>query len=635
MESKKKRIISVIALIALALTIIAATYAYFNAQNGDPAAADIKINANTVDTLTFATGNQISFTINQENFASGTGNQTSSTYASALLTANNKTNTATDHYYLYLNIENNTFTYSIDENTPEIIMTVTDTSGTEITDISVLDHVVATGADGKEVSGYDITNKLGLLTLFNNREIRATPSKEEKWNVTITFVNYDQNQKANAGMSMSAKLMIQKKKITLLAEYVKSLYTGTQGDNGIYYHDASLENGAGDNSYRYSGGNAHGDLYSCKYDGNDVMNKNGQKNAANEGDCLNVYKATDGNDIMYLDNSFSDLLTNKQSVSWDSSNNECVTSSGDNVSLFDGSTVTQDACTGTAYYLTLASQYILGIEEVGAGEETLITLADEGVSNYVCFGTSTTPCPTDNLYRIIGVFEDKVKLIKYDYATSSLLGTDGDYKGTGTPNASHYKGSLTTLNTYYWNYKNDTSINNGNGSNEWSTSLFNKINLNTNYLNNIGATWSNMIEDTTWKVSCHTTFDKTPSVMFTAEITNATKTYGPSDGTSKIGLMYASDYGFAADPSAWTTTLYNYNSSTVRTVNWMYMGFSEWTISPYSSYSNYVFYLSNTGTLHGISASIGIGARPVLYLKASVAYAGGSGTKDSPITLGV
>ena len=39
-----------------------------------------------------------------------------------------------------------------------------------------------------------------------------------------------------------------------LAEYVISQYTGVQGENGIYYHNSSLENGAGDNSYRYAGG---------------------------------------------------------------------------------------------------------------------------------------------------------------------------------------------------------------------------------------------------------------------------------------------------------------------------------------------------------------------------------------------
>ena len=257
----------------------------------------------------------------------------------------------------------------------------------------------------------------------------------------------------------------------------------------------------------------------------------------------------------------------------------------------------------------------------------------ESVNNFVCFGSKTNPCPTDNLYRIIGVFEDKVKLIKYDFANSNLLGTDGDYKGSETPISTYYKGSLTSVNTYSWNYKAANK-----GSNEWSTSLLNKINLNTNYLNNIGTSWSNMIEDATWKLSGYSEYDITPSEMYTEEITNATKTYGPSDGTSKIGLMYVSDYGFAARPSAWTKTLFNYDGNdatgiSIKTINWMHMGFYEWTISPRSSNGTYVFYLNTLGNLLYYNAFNGFGSRPVLYLKSSVLYAGGSGTKDSPITL--
>ena len=273
MENRKTKIVSVIAIVAFALTIITATYAYFNAQVGDAAAADIKVNANTIDTFTFATGSQISFNINQENFASGTGNQSGSTFASALLTANNKTNTATEHYYLYLNIENNSFTYSIDNSTPEIIMTIKDSSGTEVTNISTLNHVIVTGANGTQVSGYDITSKSGVITLLNNREITTTSSKEEKWNVTITFVNYDQNQKANAGKSMSAKLMIQSTKIpeTIadvcssgdnLATCLATLSSKSASSlSKIYYHDSNLENGAGDNSYRYAGASSEVNNY--------------------------------------------------------------------------------------------------------------------------------------------------------------------------------------------------------------------------------------------------------------------------------------------------------------------------------------------------------------------------------------
>ena len=44
-------------------------------------------------------------------------------------------------------------------------------------------------------------------------------------------------------------------------------------------------------------------------------------------------------------------------------------------------------------------------------------------NNYICFGSDAETCPSDNLYRIIGVFDDEVKLIKTtsygNYAWSS------------------------------------------------------------------------------------------------------------------------------------------------------------------------------------------------------------------------
>ena len=48
-----------------------------------------------------------------------------------------------------------------------------------------------------------------------------------------------------------------------LSNYVISQYTGTQGENSLYYHDSSLANGAGDNSYRYAGASASVNNYIC------------------------------------------------------------------------------------------------------------------------------------------------------------------------------------------------------------------------------------------------------------------------------------------------------------------------------------------------------------------------------------
>ena len=500
MENRKTKIISVVAVVALALTVITATYAYFQAQVGDPASSDIKVTANTVDTFTFSNGNAISFSINQDNFASGKGNQTGSTYASALLTANNKTNTATEHYYLYLNIENNTFTYSVNESTPEIIMTVTDSSGNEVADISTLNHVIVTGANGTQVSGYDITNKKGLITLFNNREITTTSSKEEKWNIKVTFVNYDASQSANAGKSMSAKVMIQKEKIVQTVanicksgQSLSSYIAAMDGiDETLYHHDATLTNGAGDNSYRFAG-------------------------------------------------------------------------------------------------------------------------ASDAVNNYVCFGSNVTPCPDDNKYRIIGVFDYKVGDDLTEQRVKLIKSTSVGDKEWGS-----------------------------NNSNTWSTSSLNTY-LNNEFINTFDETTKGKIDITTWKVGGNTgssIYEQPAKTAYQNEVVNPVTTNTTDNATeysAKIGLMYTSDYGFAAIPSAWTSTLHDYDGEAIKSANWVYLGANEWTISRYADDSHLAFAVFGSGVVAGVLNACDVtyanGVRPVFNLPFFVNYVSGSGSATDPIVI--
>ena len=267
MENKKQAIIlSVVAIVALLSLILGATYAYFQASGNSGSSTNVNVTTYTSDLLTFEIGNDIAVYADQTSFASGKGNATGSTFAKAILTANNKTNTATKNYYVYLNISENTFTYTQNESTPELLLTIKDTSGNEITSITGLTHKTVTDGKGASISGFDITTKSGVITLFDNREITANPTKTEEWNITVTFVNYNANQTGNAGKSFNAKLMIQQESQsnqTLLADYVISQYTGTQGDNALYYHNSTLTNGAGDNSYRYAGASDSVNNYIC------------------------------------------------------------------------------------------------------------------------------------------------------------------------------------------------------------------------------------------------------------------------------------------------------------------------------------------------------------------------------------
>ena len=640
MENKKTKIISVVSIIALALTLVTATYAYFAAQTGEGAQTDIKINASTVDTLTFETGSIISLSLDQDNFASGKGNQTGSTFAKAMLSANNKTNTATKYYYLYLNISKNTFNYTQDTNTPEILLTVKDDSGNEITSINDLTYKTVTDGKGATIKGFDITTGIGLITLLNNKEITASPQKTDTWNVTVTFINYDKDQSKNAGKSFNAKLIAQQKEISdSVSDYCKNgdnlanciISLGAPdvfGATKVYHHDANLVNGANDNSYRYAGGDN-----TCTFNGKNVQGaySNATFGASNENDCKKVYTIKSDDLTIWADNSVTRLLSDEKPVVW--SEEACKTTDGENVSIgFDRGNfnpVTEATCKGKSYIVKTdnltARVANLNMEYAGVGKWNR-------VNNFVCFGSSETPCPTDNLYRIIVVIDGKVKLIKYDYATSALLGTDGDYYGSNDPymDDTYYKGSLTSIDTYYW--KNATV------TNTWSESNLNKINLNTNFINNIGSTWANKITTTTWKVGGNT-YDNIvmsiPSVAYQNEIVAPAKntTYD-----AKIGLMYASDYGFAASPSAWTKTLDNYNGNdvngtSIKTINWMYMGYADWTISRLSDNSGNAFSVLGDGIVYYGRDGYDLGVRPVFNLMSTVTYVSGSGTQSDPIRI--
>ena len=639
MKNKKQAIIlSVIASIVLLVLIVGATYAYFQASGGTGTSANLRVTTYTTDVFNFEVGSDISIYADATSFASGKGNASGNTFAKAILTANNKTNTATEHYYLYLNISNNTFTYTQNEDTPEILLTIKDDAGNEITSINDLTYKTVTDGKGATIKGFDITTGIGLITLLNNKEITASPQKTDTWNVTVTFINYDKDQSKNAGKSFNAKLIAQQKEISdSVSDYCKNgdnlanciISLGAPdvfGATKVYHHDENLVNGANDNSYRYAGGDN-----TCTFNGENVQGaySNATFGASNENDCKKVYAITSTGVNLLVDASVTRLLSDEKPVTW--SEGACKTTDGENVNIgFDRgkfNPVKEATCKGKSYIVKTdditARVANLNMEYAGVGKWSR-------VNNFVCFGSTETPCPTDNLYRIIGVFEDKVKLIKYDYATSTLLGTDGDYSGSDTPDTNYYKGSLSSIDTYYWN--------NVTKKNTWSESNLNKINLNTNFINNIGSTWANKIATTTWKVGGNT-FDNigssVPSIAYQNEIV------APAENTTydaKIGLMYVSDYGFAASPSAWTTTLYNYDGNdakgtSIKTINWMYMGYYDWMVSRNSDSSDVAIDVNVNGSVYDYIVNYSDGVRPSFNLLSSITYVSGSGSAVDPILI--
>ena len=500
MNSNKKQalILSIVAVVTLIALVVGATYAYFKAQGGTGSSTEVKVTTYTTDMLTFTTGSAISLYADQSSFGSDKGSLSGETFAKATLVANNKTNEATDNYYVYFNIENNTFKYTLGEDKPELILTVTGPDGNEVTELSGLTYKTVRDRENKSITGFDVTTTNGLITVANKKTITATPNAEEQYTLKLTFVNYEGDQTENATSSLSAKVMIQKEKIVQTVanickngQSLSSCIAAMDGiDETLYHHDATLTNGANDNSYRYAG-------------------------------------------------------------------------------------------------------------------------ASDQVNNYVCFG-STTPCPVDNLYRIIGVFDNKVGENQTEQRVKLIKSTSvGDKE---------------------WNSE---------GSNTWSTSSLNTY-LNNEFLNVFDETTKGNIAETTWKVGGNTASNIQNQPAKTAyqnevvkPVPGSTSSNGETEHPAKIGLMYASDYGFAAAPSAWTSTIYDYDGEAIKSANWMYLGAYEWTISRNTDTSNTAFFVYGSGYVAGSSDDVtgAYDVRPVFYLASSVNYASGSGTAADPISI--
>ena len=226
--------------------------------------------------------------------------------------------------------------------------------------------------------------------------------------------------------------------------------------------------------------------------------------------------------------------------------------------------------------------------------------AGSNPNNYVCFGSDSVPCPSDNLYRIIGVFNEQVKLIKSgSYSTSSW---SGDYVYNNT----------------------------------WSSSAMADT-LNESYLNSFDTKWQDVISSHTWKVggldigNAYRTFYA--NTVYNYEVGNYSD-YTTWNG--KIGLMYASDYAFAISNSYWRTEVTSSSYGNVANNNWLFEGSDEWTISRDSSSNSGAIMISSSGFLddgYGVTNKYRI--RPCFYLNSDVKYISGSGTESDSYRIGI
>ena len=93
-----------------------------------------------------------------------------------------------------------------------------------------------------------------------------------------------------------------------------------------------------------------------------------------------------------------------------------------------------------------------------------------------------------------------------------------------------------------------------------------------------------------------------------------------------------SDYGYAANPSYWTTTLVTSNYGTD---NWLYLGSYEWLISRTTGYTDSAFFvISDYGSnVNNDYVNITHAVRPSFSLTSTATISSGTGTSTDPFVL--
>ena len=218
--------------------------------------------------------------------------------------------------------------------------------------------------------------------------------------------------------------------------------------------------------------------------------------------------------------------------------------------------------------------------------------SNDDVKNYVTFNNET--------WRIIGVLNGKVKLIRED-------------KIANIEDVNH-------LNAFLWSNQDE---------NDWSKASL-QIYLNDNYYAKIDENSKSMIADETYSLGGLTTPDIYPKKAY--ELERGTTVYAgrPTEWKGKLGLLYASDYGYAASTEC-TQTLYNYGNDACKNHNWIYNSlYAQWTLTPFSTSAMNVAYINTTGHMYARNANDWLVLRPVLYLKPSVQIVSGEGTIGNP-----
>ena len=272
-------------------------------------------------------------------------------------------------------------------------------------------------------------------------------------------------------------------------------------------------------------------------------------------------------------------------------------------------------------------------------DETTQTLRDYRFSGSNDVVTNNYVNFDGDLWRIIGVMptekedgttENLIKIIKATPLTAEQIPTTYTYN-----NVVMTLKNSDTSNLAYWNYSNYFNQTN---LNDWTKAavqyfLNDETEGSSSYYNSIDPIYQAMIQKSVYHLGDGVS--DTPLDSYTEEQSETKLDGNETIWTGNIGLMYPSDYGYAADSTYWTTVMLDYDGDACN-YDWLYIGGNDqWTISPTTVNPSGAVGVYSTGNVyyHGVNRSPKV-VSPVLYLKSEVKILGGTGLEEDAYRLG-
>ena len=268
-------------------------------------------------------------------------------------------------------------------------------------------------------------------------------------------------------------------------------------------------------------------------------------------------------------------------------------------------------------------------------------------NNYIYFNCddySNQTSSTCEIWRIIGVFDSKVKIMRNE----SIGSYSWDNKNTNTGAEDNMgKNNWTdatimkilnqgyeseTGGSLYWNRKNDTCYS-GNSGTDTTQKTKNC------YMSNVGL--KNEVTKNMISVGNYSLLGWNNNQIYSNQIYNYEILTGgvyneatrDKVWTGKISLPYPSDYGYAVDFSKCRNDLQHYSDSTCTGNNWMFSSASQWLLTSNSSYSRSVWVVNSSGGVEYYYAYSENSIRPVLFLDSKLIIESGDGSSSAPYQL--